>query len=103
MASNHELILTIEEGSIGGFGSHVMKLLSDRGVFDKGLKFRSMFLPDIFIDQDTPEKCAKAGLNFNSIVEKIEEGLKSNIMFAKIKINYQINCIELYSSYTDLK
>ena len=86
IASNHELILTIEEGSIGGFGSHVMKLLSDRGVFDKGLKFRSMFLPDIFIDQDTPEKMyEKAGLNFNSIVEKIEEALKSNIIFAKNK------------------
>ena len=86
VASNHELILTIEEGSIGGFGSHVMKLLSDRGVFDKGLKFRSMFLPDIFIDQDTPEKMyEKAGLNSNSIVEKIEEALKSNIIFAKNK------------------
>jgi len=86
MASNHELILTIEEGSIGGFGSHVMKLLSDRGVFDNGLKFRSMFLPDVFIDQDTPEKMyEKAGLNSSSIVEKIEEGLKSNIIFAKNK------------------
>ena len=86
VASNHELILTIEEGSIGGFGSHVMKLLSDRGVFDKGLKFRSMFLPDLFIDQDTPEKMyEKAGLNSNSIVEKIEEALKSNIIFAKNK------------------
>ena len=86
IASNHELILTIEEGSIGGFGSHVMKLLSDRGVFDKGLKFRSMFLPDIFIDQDSPEKMyEKAGLNHNAIVEKIDEGLKSNIIFAKNK------------------
>ena len=86
MASNHELILTIEEGSIGGFGSHVMKLLSDRGVFDSGLKFRSMFLPDVFIDQDSPEKMyEKAGLNSNSIVEKIEEALKSNIIFAKNK------------------
>ena len=75
-----------DRGSIGGFGSHVMKLLSDRGVFDKGLKFRSMFLPDLFIDQDTPEKMyEKAGLNFNSIVEKIEEALKSNIIFAKNK------------------
>ena len=63
-----------------------MKLLSDRGVFDKGLKFRSMFLPDLFIDQDTPEKMyEKAGLNSNSIVEKIEEALKSNIIFAKNK------------------
>ena len=86
LASNHELLITIEEGSIGGFGSHVMKLLSDRGVFDKGLKFRSMFLPDIFIDQDTPEKMYdKAGLNCSSIIEKIEEALKSNIIFAKNK------------------
>ena len=86
IASNHEVLLTIEEGSVGGFGSHVMQLLSDRGVFDRGLKFRSMILPDIFIDQDTPEKMyEKAGLNFNSIVEKIEEALKSNIIFAKNK------------------
>jgi 1-deoxy-D-xylulose-5-phosphate synthase len=86
VASNHELIITIEEGSIGGFGSHVMKLLSDRGVFDKGLKFRSMILPDVFIDQDSPEKMYdKAGLNSSSIVEKIEEALKSNIIFAKNK------------------
>ncbi len=84
VAKNHELILTIEEGSIGGFGSHVMKLLSDRGVFDKGLKFRSMFLPDIFIDQDSPEKMyEKAGMNSSSIAEKIEQALKSNIIFAK--------------------
>ena len=95
-------MLTIEEGSVGGFGSHVMKLLSDRGIFDKGLKFRSMFLPDVFIDQDTPEKMyEKAELNHSSIVQKIEESLKSNIIFAKIKINYQINRIELYSSDSD--
>ena len=59
VASNHEVLITIEEGSIGGFGSHVMQFLSDRGVFDKGLKFRSMILPDIFIDQDTPKKCMR--------------------------------------------
>ena len=51
-----------------------MQLLSDRGIFDKGIQFRSMFLPDQFIDQDTPEKMyEKAGLDCNSIVEKIEE------------------------------
>ena len=49
IATNHEVLISIEEGSIGGFGSHVMQLLSDRGVFDGGLKFRSMILPDIFI------------------------------------------------------
>jgi len=50
-AKEHELMITVEEGSIGGFGSHVKNLLADRGVFDKGLKFRSMTLPDEFIEQ----------------------------------------------------
>ncbi len=86
LASNHEAVITIEEGSIGGFGSHVSKLLSDRGFFDKGLKFRSMILPDKFIDQDTPEKMYKsAGLDCDSIVQKIESILNSNIVIAKNK------------------
>jgi len=84
IATSHEAFITIEEGSIGGFGSHVAQLLSDRGVFDKGLKFRSMFLPDLFLDQDTPDAMyKKAGLDCNSIVEKIENVLKSNIVLAK--------------------
>ena len=86
IATNHEVLITIEEGSIGGFGSHVMQLLSDRGVFDTGLKFRSMFLPDIFIDQDTPDKMYEiAGLDSLSIVNKVEETLNSNIILAKNK------------------
>ena len=86
VATNHEVLITIEEGSIGGFGSHVMQLLSDRGVFDTGLKFRSMILPDIFIDQDTPEKMYEiAGLDSLSIEKKIEETLNSNIILAKNK------------------
>ncbi len=86
LATNHEVLITIEEGSIGGFGSHVMQLLSDRGVFDTGLKFRSMILPDIFIDQDTPEKMYEiAGLDYVSIVNKVEETLNSNIILAKNK------------------
>ena len=86
LASSHEVILTIEEGSIGGFGSHVSKLLSERGFFDKGLKFRSMFLPDKFLDQDTPEKMYKsAGLDYEGIVQKIETTLNSNIVIAKNK------------------
>ena len=86
LATNHEVLITIEEGSIGGFGSHVMQLLSDRGVFDTGLKFRSMILPDIFIDQDTPEKMYEtAGLDYLSIVNKVEETLNSNIILAKNK------------------
>ena len=84
IATSHEAVITIEEGSIGGFGSHVAQLLSDRGVFDKGLKFRSMFLPDFFLDQDTPvEMYKKSSLDCNSIVEKVETVLKSNIVLAK--------------------
>ncbi len=88
IATNHEVLITIEEGSIGGFGSHVMQLLSDRGVFDTGLKFRSMILPDLFIDQDTPEKMYEtANLDSLSIVNKVEETLNSNIILAKNKIS----------------
>ncbi len=86
VATNHEVLISIEEGSIGGFGSHVMQLLSDRGVFDTGLKFRSMILPDIFIDQDTPEKMYEtAGLDSLSIINKVEETLNSKIVLAKNK------------------
>jgi 1-deoxy-D-xylulose-5-phosphate synthase len=86
IATNHEVLITIEEGSIGGFGSHVMQLLSDRGVFDRGLKFRSMILPDIFIDQDSPEKMYEvAGLDSVSIANKVEETLNSNVILAKNK------------------
>ena len=86
VASNHEVLITIEEGSIGGFGSHVMQFLSNRGIFDRGLKFRSMILPDIFIDQDTPEKMYEiAGLNSSSIVNKVVETINSNVIFAKNK------------------
>ncbi len=85
-ATNHEVLISIEEGSVGGFGSHVMQLLSDRGVFDSGLKFRSMILPDFFIDQDTPEKMYEvAGLDSLSIITKVEETLNSKIILAKNK------------------
>jgi len=84
VATSHEAVITIEEGSIGGFGSHVAQLFSERGVFDNGLKFRSMFLPDLFLDQDTPDAMyKKAGLNCDAIVEKVENILKSNIVLAK--------------------
>jgi 1-deoxy-D-xylulose-5-phosphate synthase len=91
VATTHEAVITIEEGSIGGFGSHVAQLLSERGVFDKGLKFRSMTLPDLFLDQDSPEEMyKKAGLDSLSIVNKIEDVLKSNIILAKNK-NQNLN------------
>ena len=73
-AENHEILITIEEGSIGGFGSHVANLLAENGIFDKGLKFRSMILPDVFIDQDTPERMYDvAGLNAKHIAQKVLE------------------------------
>ena len=86
IAANHEVVVSIEEGSVGGFGSHVMQLLSNRGVFDKGLKFRAMILPDQFIDQDDPKKMyEKAGLDSDSIVGTIENALSSNVVIAQNK------------------
>ena len=71
-ARQHEVMITVEEGSIGGFGSHVKNLLAEKGIFDKGLRFRSMMLPDIFIDQDDPKKMYDvAGLNASQISKKI--------------------------------
>ena len=81
-AREHEILVSIEEGSIGGFGSHVKNLLSEKGIFDKGLKFRSINLPDKFIEQNTPERMYEiAGLNASQISEKI-----LNILFNKNSI-----------------
>lgn len=72
LVENHEAIITIEEGSIGGFGSHVQQFLFEQGVFDKGFKFRSMVLPDVFIDQSSPEDMYhQAGLNASHIEEMV--------------------------------
>ena len=72
LVENHDAIITIEEGSIGGFGSHVQQFLLENGVFDKGFKFRSMVLPDFFIDQSSPEDMYKqAGLNANNIEDLV--------------------------------
>tara|TARA_B100001123_G_scaffold439004_1_gene574970 strand:- start:1072 stop:2991 length:1920 start_codon:yes stop_codon:yes gene_type:complete len=83
---NHEALITIEEGSIGGFGSHIFQMLSERGVLDKGLKIRTMILPDKFVDQDTPENMyTSVGLDSLSIEQKAIEALKSNIVMPKVK------------------
>jgi len=69
LAKEHEVLITIEEGSVGGFGSFVAQFLANTGHFDKGLRFRSMVLPDIFQDQDKPEnQYAQAGLRRPDIV-----------------------------------
>ena len=86
LATDHESIITIEEGSIGGFGSHVAKLLSEKNLLDKGLKFRSMILPDKFIDQDKPDLMYKiAGLDSQAIENKVMDLLDSNIVLQKQK------------------
>ncbi len=72
LVESHEAIITIEEGSIGGFGSHVQQFLFEQGVFDKGFKFRSMVLPDVFIDQSSPEDMYhQAGLNASHIEDMV--------------------------------
>ncbi|MCG7573046.1 1-deoxy-D-xylulose-5-phosphate synthase [Phaeobacter sp. CNT1-3] len=72
LVANHEALITIEEGAVGGFGSHVAHFLSEEGLFDNGLKYRSMVLPDIFIDQASPKAMYDvAGLNASDIEAKV--------------------------------
>ena len=72
LAREHEALITIEEGAIGGFGSHVAQLLAEEGIFDRGLKYRSMVLPDVFIDQASPEAMyAVAGMTAAQIEAKV--------------------------------
>ncbi len=86
LATTHEAIMTIEEGSIGGFGSHVVDFLTKKGLMDSNLKFRSMTLPDFFIDQDTPNNMYSfANLDAISIEEKVLDLLNSNIILQKQK------------------
>jgi len=74
LAAEHEAIITIEEGAIGGFGSHVMQLLAEDGALDKSLKFRSMVFPDVFIDQATPAAMYQiAGMDASQIESKVLE------------------------------
>ncbi|MBX6426655.1 MAG: 1-deoxy-D-xylulose-5-phosphate synthase [Variibacter sp.] len=76
LAREHEVLITIEEGAIGGFGSHVLQALATHGVLDAGLKVRTMVLPDVFLDQDSPAAMyARAGLDAKGIVAKVFEAL----------------------------
>jgi 1-deoxy-D-xylulose-5-phosphate synthase len=76
LAREHEVLITIEEGTVGGFGSYVLQALSENGMLDRGLKVRTMVLPDMFIDQDSPAAMyAKAGLDAKGIVAKVFEAL----------------------------
>jgi 1-deoxy-D-xylulose-5-phosphate synthase len=76
LVADHEALITIEEGAVGGFGSHVAQLLADEGVFDAGFKFRSMVLPDTFIDQASPaDMYETAAMNAPQIEAKVLEVL----------------------------
>jgi 1-deoxy-D-xylulose-5-phosphate synthase len=87
LARGHEVLLTVEEGSIGGFGGFVMQALAEHGVLDRGLKVRSMVLPDIFIDQDSPNAMyAKAGLDAKGIVAKAFQALGQNVQGEVVKL-----------------
>ena len=84
VANDHEVLITIEEGSIGGFGSHVGQFLADKSLLDNNLKYRSLILPDRFIDHDKPDLMYKhAGLDANSIEVKILDTLNSKIIIKK--------------------
>ena len=84
LATDHEAIITIEEGSVGGFGSHVSQFLSEKNLLDNNLKFRSMILPDKFIDHNKSELMYKeAGLDAEAIVSKVFDVLNSKIIVQK--------------------
>jgi 1-deoxy-D-xylulose-5-phosphate synthase len=79
LMATHEVVVTVEEGSIGGLGAHVLTLASDEGLTDSGLKIRTMRLPDTFIDQDAPERqYDQAGLNAPHIVDTVLGALRHN-------------------------
>ena len=87
LAREHEVLLTIEEGSIGGFGSFTLQALAEHGVLDRGLKVRSMVLPDLFIDHDSPNAMyAQAGLDAKAIVAKAFAALGQNLRGEVIKL-----------------
>ena len=84
VATDHEAIITIEEGSVGGFGSHVSQFLSEKNLLDNNLKFRSMILPDKFIDHNKPELMYKeAGLDAEAIVSKVFDIINSKVILQK--------------------
>ena len=76
LVRDHEVLVTIEEGAIGGFGAYVLQALAEHGLIERGLRVRCMVLPDRFIDQDSPNAMyAQAGLDAKGIVAKVFEAL----------------------------
>jgi 1-deoxy-D-xylulose-5-phosphate synthase len=86
LAKEHEVLITIEEGAIGGFGAQVMQALAENGALDSGLKIRCMLLPDRFIDQDSPAAMyAVAGLDAKGIVAKVFEALGKDVRIGVVQ------------------
>src|SRR5262245_37301387 len=87
LAREHEVLITVEEGAVGGFAAHVMQTLAEHGALDRGLRVRSMVLPDVFIDQDSPAAMyAKAGLDAKGIVTKVFEALGKDMAVARPRL-----------------
>jgi len=87
LAREHEVLVTIEEGAIGGFGTYVLQALAEQGLLDHGLRIRCMILPDQFIDQDTPAAMyAQAGLDAHAIVAKVFEALGKDAEAETVKL-----------------
>src|SRR4249920_3075938 len=87
LAREHEVLVTIEEGAVGGFGAYVLQSLAEQGLLDQGLRIRCMILPDRFIDQDTPAAMyAAAGLDAKAIVAKVFEALGKDVGAETVKL-----------------
>jgi 1-deoxy-D-xylulose-5-phosphate synthase len=87
LARDHEVLVTIEEGAIGGFGSYVLQTLAEHGALDAGLKVRSLVLPDVFLDHDAPAaQYATARLDARGIVTKVFEALGKDIRVETVKL-----------------
>jgi 1-deoxy-D-xylulose-5-phosphate synthase len=87
LAREHEVLITVEEGSIGGFGGYVLQALAEHGALDRGLKVRSLVLPDVFIDQDSPAVMyAKAGLDAKGIIAKVFEALGKDVGVDSVRL-----------------
>ncbi|MFH1157770.1 MAG: 1-deoxy-D-xylulose-5-phosphate synthase [Pseudomonadota bacterium] len=95
LAAHHEVLITVEEGSVGGFGSYVLHFLAMQGILDDGLKIRPMVLPDIFIDHDTPQKqYDQAGLTARHIVATALEAMgirEDSILTGEDKVRHMLN------------
>jgi 1-deoxy-D-xylulose-5-phosphate synthase len=87
LAREHEVLITIEEGAIGGFGAYALQTLAEHGMLDNGLKVRAMVLPDVFIDQDSPNAMyAKAGMDAKGIAAKVFEALGKDVAAETVKL-----------------